>query len=180
MTMPCPALASSTKLSVMNAAGIPPGFPERVREVLESAGVNQSQAMRKLGTAYTTVTKWVNGKGTPSIANIVPLAELGGVHIEWLITGKGPKYVDKALNAADETTERERQERYQRAVDAYLASPLADDVSPKTVTLLRDFDFATLGTTHPEVKDVHRVRDLIDTVATLRHFSGDGESGPGK
>lgn len=176
MTTPCSALATSTKLMTMTVDRVP-GFAQRVQEVLEAAGLNQSQAMHRLGVAFTTVTKWVNDRGEPRLVNLAPLAELGGVTIDWLVTGKGPKYASKALNEVDEAKRMERLERYRKAVDSYLASGLADDISPKTVTLLRSFDFASLGTASPQVKDVHRVRDLIDNAATLGQFSVDGESG---
>lgn len=169
------AEALSTKLFGVNAERLP-GFGKRVQELLNEAGINRSQAMRKLGTAYTTITKWVDGRNTPNVANIVPLAELAGVHIEWLITGKGPKYVDPTRNQVSDAAERKRLDTYRRAVEKYLESPLAADISAKTAALLRVFDFSSLGITTPEVKDVHRVRDLMDMQTQLRHFGADGDT----
>jgi len=163
------------KLIGMSSERIP-GFGKRVQEVLDEAGVNRSEAMRKLGVAYTTLTKWIQGPNTPNVANLIPLAQLGGVHIQWLITGEGPKYVDEARNRDASKAELERRQRYAEAVERYLASDLAGDVEPQVALLLRDFDFSMLGIEHPEMKDVHRVRDLMDFQRQLRHFGRHGGS----
>lgn len=165
--------AIDLKLVSMTSERIP-GFGKRVQEVLDEAGINRSEAMRKLGVAYTTVTKWVHGPNTPNVANLIPLAQLGGVHIEWLITGNGPKYLDDARNRAFDADEAVRRERYQAAVDQYLASELAGDIEPQVAVLLRDFDFSMLGIVHPQVKDVHRVRDLMDLQRQLRQLGRHG------
>lgn len=170
----CPASADSAIIVRMNGSERIPGFGQRVQEVLDAAGINRSQAMRRLGVAYTTLTKWVEGENVPNVANVIPLAELGGVHIEWLITGQGPKYVDPSRNGAESLEEAERRVTYRTAVEEYLASQLAEGVSAKVAGLLRDFDFSTLGIERPNLTQVHRVRDLMDMQETIAHLSRDG------
>lgn len=151
-----------------------PGFGRRVQEVLDEADLNKTDAMRRLGVAYTTVTKWVDGSNTPNVANLVPLAELGGVHVEWLITGNGPKYMDESRNAAADKAERERRARYEQAVSAYLANEIASGVKPQVAAMLRNFDFSSLGIESPTLGQVHSVQELIDKQTQLRQFAQDG------
>jgi transcriptional regulator with XRE-family HTH domain len=161
--------ATSARLGRM-AGGIP-GLGERVRAAYQAAGFNRHSAALELGVAYSSLNNWENGKQTPDVASLVPMAAKFGVRIEWLLTGTGPQFVDPSLNVEENEADRERRERYTAAVEEYLASPLATGIGPRVVMLLRGFDFSTLGIDHPELRDVDRLRDLIESRRSVRQLS---------
>lgn len=69
------------------------GFPERLREACEDAGlaVTQPALARAFGLSTTTIWHYLNGEKLPSMARAVEIAGKLGVCVEWLLTGNGPK-----------------------------------------------------------------------------------------
>jgi hypothetical protein len=68
---------------------------ERVKEALEDAGLpsTQKHAAQLVGISQASVAGWnVAGNGL-SIESAKKLSEATGVAVEWLITGRGPKYI---------------------------------------------------------------------------------------
>ncbi|MCU8103488.1 helix-turn-helix transcriptional regulator [Shewanella sp. SM101] len=65
-------------------------FGERVREVV---GSNSARSFaRDLNISDNILRKYMDGKSDPSRANLIAIARLGGVNLEWLSTGDGPKF----------------------------------------------------------------------------------------
>lgn len=60
---------------------------ERILEVLNAK--NAPEVARKLGLAKQSVYEW--RENTPSIDNLIKIAELGNASLDWLLTGKGEK-----------------------------------------------------------------------------------------
>lgn len=71
---------------------------DRIRSVVESRGLNYSQAGRRCGVPAKTVTNWCEGIRTPGPVNLLRFAAAFGVSLDWLYTGKGgcPPPVDPA------------------------------------------------------------------------------------
>jgi len=72
-----------------------PAFAERFRQLVNDKGwehLNRVQLGKKIGTSATCATYYMNGDRLPSIEQARNISELlGGVCVEWLLTGKGPK-----------------------------------------------------------------------------------------
>jgi transcriptional regulator with XRE-family HTH domain len=65
----------------------------RVVEVAKQRGISQSKLAEKLNICQTTVSAW--GKASsPSINDIVEIAEFLNVSVEFLLTGAGKDYFD--------------------------------------------------------------------------------------
>lgn len=58
----------------------------------EDVSVKQSEVGKRFGVGQSAVTKWKTGKDTPSLPRAVEMASDHGVCVEWLLTGRGPKY----------------------------------------------------------------------------------------
>lgn len=69
------------------------GFPERLREACEDAGlaVTQPALARAFNLSTTTIWHYLNGEKLPSMGRAVDIAGKLGVCVEWLLTGNGPK-----------------------------------------------------------------------------------------
>lgn len=65
----------------------------------------QTQLGKLFGVTQKAARKWLLGEGLPEYETSIAIAEWGGVHLDWLMRGKGPKrgkFVDmKSLVFAD-------------------------------------------------------------------------------
>ena len=68
---------------------------KRLNEACNDRGIQpwgRNQVLRKeLHVSQPAVSKWLTGKGYPSIETLVQIAKFLQVNVEWLITGQGPK-----------------------------------------------------------------------------------------
>ena len=76
-----------------------PAFAERFRQLVNDKGwehLNRVQLGKKIGTSATCATYYMNGDRLPSIEQARNISELlGGVCVEWLLTGKGQKHLNE-------------------------------------------------------------------------------------
>lgn len=71
-------------------------FKDRLKLVVESFSTIREMA-RKAGLSESAIRKWLKGDSEPSLGNLVTLARIGQVRVEWLATGQGPmRKADKA------------------------------------------------------------------------------------
>ena len=79
-----------------------PAFAERFRQLVNDKGwehLNRVQLGKKIGTSATCATYYMNGDRLPSIEQARNICELlGGVCVEWLLTGKGQKKLGESSN----------------------------------------------------------------------------------
>ena len=62
----------------------------RIREIRKGLGKNQEEFGRVLGgTSKSAVSSYEAGDSAPSPETLATIAEIGGVTLDWLITGKG-------------------------------------------------------------------------------------------
>lgn len=65
-------------------------FSERLREVI---GENSARSFAiKADLSQTVIRRYLENDSTPNIDRLITIAEVGGVTVQWLATGKGPKY----------------------------------------------------------------------------------------
>lgn len=79
----------------------------RIRMARRRAGLSQSELADRIGVQRSAVSHWEGAGGrNPSIANMRRIAEIAGVHFEWLATGRGNMSVSSevlldSIEAAD-------------------------------------------------------------------------------
>lgn len=60
--------------------------------IRKDSTVKQQEVAKIFSVGQSSVTKWKTGKDTPSLPRAVDMALEYGVCVEWLLTGRGPKY----------------------------------------------------------------------------------------
>jgi len=98
------------------------GFAERLREALQEARpepikISQPTVGKFAGVSPITARNWLTGQKLPGMAKAVALSESLGVCVEWLLTGRGPKRPQTALEgeAAEIAEEWRSYNEYQKA-----------------------------------------------------------------
>ena len=69
-----------------------------IRELREKKGLTQSELAQKLFISDKTVSKWENGKGYPDISLLEPIADVFGVSVAELLSGKAVSNVNISAN----------------------------------------------------------------------------------
>lgn len=65
-------------------------FASRMVKARSNANMTQAFVAEKLVVTSQAVSLWERGENAPDISKLAELAELYGVTIDWLLTGKGP------------------------------------------------------------------------------------------
>lgn len=76
-------------------------FWERLEEASQDVGLpyQLSDIGRELDIWPSAVQKWRDGVNYPGKANLITLARNRGINVEWLLTGRGPKQAESAMDA---------------------------------------------------------------------------------
>lgn len=61
---------------------------KRIRKIRKENNLSQKQLAKKLSVSQATVGHYEKNKRNPSIDNLIKLADIGNVSLDWLITGK--------------------------------------------------------------------------------------------
>lgn len=64
-----------------------PGFPERLKQARKEKKLTQQDVAEHFGMAARSYRYWESGEREPSVANLVALADLLDVSLDWL-TGR--------------------------------------------------------------------------------------------
>ena len=59
-------------------------FTERLKELRLKKGLTQTELGEKVGVKQNSFTNWENGKREPSFENLIKLADLLEVSLDWL------------------------------------------------------------------------------------------------
>lgn len=59
-------------------------FSERLKELRLKKGLTQTELGEKVGVKQNTFTNWEKGKREPSFENLIKLADLLEVSLDWL------------------------------------------------------------------------------------------------
>lgn len=77
-------------------------FSARLNEICDDAGIppkgknRQTILGKKFGVSQKGARKWLEGESLPTLEKCIELSARFQVHIEWLLTGRGPKQFDAA------------------------------------------------------------------------------------
>lgn len=79
----------------------PTTFWERLEEASRDVGLpcGLSDIGRELDIWPSAVQKWRDGVNYPGQSNLITLARNRGVNTEWLLTGRGPKQAESAMDS---------------------------------------------------------------------------------
>lgn len=84
------------------------GFSERLKEVI---GNKSGRAFAKeVNISYSTLHNYLTNVSSPTLDNLISLANATGVSLEWLATGEGTKKNSNIVERAFERLEKERSE----------------------------------------------------------------------
>lgn len=61
---------------------------ERIRELMQEEGLNQSKLAEKIGIKQNTISAWLLGKKEPSIRSLWLLADYFNVDIDFIVGRK--------------------------------------------------------------------------------------------
>lgn len=80
----------------------PETFWDRLEEASQDIGLpcGLSDIGRELDVWPSAIQKWRDGTALPAKKNLIALAQTRGVNVEWLLTGRGPKLSEAAMDAA--------------------------------------------------------------------------------
>ncbi len=71
------------------------GFAARLSEVCDDMKMPSRGRQTRLAEAFKVTPKaarkWLTGQGLPELEMVVRIAKWGHVHMDWLLTGRGPK-----------------------------------------------------------------------------------------
>ena len=82
---------------------------QRISELRKSSSLSQEYVAEKLGVSRQAVSKWETDSSAPDMYNLIALAELFGVSVEYLATGKAP--------SSPPTPEHARKDNQQKPLD---------------------------------------------------------------
>lgn len=76
---------------------------QRLRLIMIAHGVSQKTFAQTIGATQSSVSRWLTGKGVPSIYFCGRIAEMYGINPAWLIGVKGcPMKLEKIPECSDE------------------------------------------------------------------------------
>lgn len=81
------------------------GISERLREAINSKGMNLKEFSSKSGLNYRTLQHYLSGQRSISTEFATQLCEQFGVSATWLLTGYGPMHLNDVQNAHTNTPE---------------------------------------------------------------------------
>lgn len=61
----------------------------RIKQLRESAGMKQYELAGKVGVKSSSVFKWENGLGFPTVENLMALADIFGVSTDYILGRTG-------------------------------------------------------------------------------------------
>ena len=100
---------------------------KRIKEALDKAGVSQRRLSQALNLSDPSITAYVQGTSEPSAQGFAVIAELCGVTIDWLITGRNPEIEQSNTDTA--LTDRQKK-------GAHLIAELAEEYGIKSPVAL--------------------------------------------
>lgn len=75
-------------------------FAERIRQARRKNKFSQQELARLIGVQRSAVSNWESaGRVTPSVMNLIAIAKVTEVSVEWLASGRGPMLLGDAFQA---------------------------------------------------------------------------------
>lgn len=63
-------------------------FANRLTTAIAACGLSRTQVAQRLAVPPNRVSEWVNARGVPKLGQVVALAELLDVSLDWLLAGE--------------------------------------------------------------------------------------------
>ena len=76
---------------------------ERIKQARGERGWSQAELARRMSVTQPSVAEWESGRNAPNMKNLMRLAKLLDVGLEWLSTGRGEMRPPPTLNAPKQT-----------------------------------------------------------------------------
>lgn len=135
----------------MPKKSVPTEAGKRIEQARLAAGFETHRELADaIGVTNQTIWRVESGGFTLSPKTAAMLAPALRRSVAWLMYG-----VERA--SGEETPQ-----DAPKAVEQYLTSDFGIDVSPRVRKLLESCNYASIGLPKPSVKDVHRVREMIE------------------
>ena len=84
---------------------------ERMQEAILESGMSQANISRAMSVDPSCITRWKNQKYRPRTKQLKQFADIVGVEVEWLLTGRGEKTnSSKTLNSQAVTSNTKAEE----------------------------------------------------------------------
>lgn len=78
-------------------------FSEQLKKLRDSKNLSQEDLAQKLFVSRQSISKYETGEATPDMTNLIRLAEIFGVSLDYLILGKEPeKVVERVVETKQE------------------------------------------------------------------------------
>ncbi|AGQ39519.1 TPA: helix-turn-helix transcriptional regulator [Mannheimia haemolytica] len=138
-------------------------FSERMKWIAKNSFKdNYSEFARAVGVAQASLSRWVKGEADPSRSNLVKIAEVSNVSLEWLATGKESK--PQSENTSIVAREFERLEK------------MADDIVSmingfSTINVSAGFGSFNEGVTKPDGQEPY-ADSLLQSLGVKAHNCG--------
>ena len=145
------------------------GFATRLRQVLKGHG-SASGLAKAIARSEGAVRKWLRGESEPNVTDLRTLSAVTQTHIEWLVTGQGPRQMHPDPEAG--ATVRESPPPYRHSAHGALDLPLLEAVMAAADAQLRaagiDLSPAKRSALIAAAYDLARGRNAVDAEAVAR------------
>ena len=81
---------------------------QRISELRRRASLSQEYVAEKIGVSRQAVSKWETDASAPDTYNLIALAELFGVSVEYLATGKPPAHESELRGSVNRSSSTQR------------------------------------------------------------------------
>lgn len=138
-------------------------FSERMKWIAKNSFKdNYSEFARAVGVAQASLSRWVKGEADPSRSNLVKIAEVSNVSLEWLATGKESKPQSENTSIVARAFER--------------LEKMADDIvsminSFSTINVSAGFGSFNEGVTQPDGQEPY-ADSLLQSLGVKAHNCG--------
>ena len=100
-------LSNPFSICLMDSKKLKREFSIRLHEICDGMGVQpvpgRQTALAKIFTiSQEAARKWLEGESIPTFERQDQICEWAKVNYEWLMRGKGPKYIDSSLYTTDD------------------------------------------------------------------------------
>lgn len=99
---------ASERFSDDEMSDIRAGFAKRLREAFD--GMSQADIARRCKTTDATIKIYMDGDRLPIAEMLLQIHRVTGINIQWLLTGKGPRRVERVNEMFTEEEEGEIRE----------------------------------------------------------------------
>ena len=101
---------------------------KKIKFIRDKLGLNQSQLAKELGLeSAMAISKYESDQREPDISKLIKLSEIGGVSLDWLLTGEG------------EMTRQSEKEPLQVGEEPAIYN-VSEDIIKKITIMLKDMD----------------------------------------